>query len=139
MRDITSQAPTAICELTPTPIAFNLMVNRDNPPFNDPDLRRAMMLTIDRKAFLDILLEGKGAIGGAMQPAPEGLWGLPPEIQQTLPGYGPDVEKSRAEARQNDARSSGSRSVDHAERWQRRAANDQCCRQTCRHDDRTGA
>jgi peptide/nickel transport system substrate-binding protein len=99
MHDIATQAPAAICELTPTPIAFNLMVNRDNPPFNDPDLRRAMQLTIDRKAFLDIRLEGKGGIGGAMQPSPAALWGLPPEILQTLPGYGPDVDKSRAEAR----------------------------------------
>ena len=35
-----------------------------------------------------------------MQSPPPGLWGLPPEILQTLPGYGPDVEASRAEARQ---------------------------------------
>ena len=99
MRDITTQAPTAICELDHTMISFNLMVNRDNPPFNDPDLRQAMQLTIDRKAFLDILSEGKGQIGGAMQSPPAGLWGLPPEILQTLPGYGPDVEANRAAAR----------------------------------------
>ena len=35
-----------------------------------------------------------------MQPPPEGVWGLPSEILQTLPGYDPDVRKSRAEARQ---------------------------------------
>ena len=34
-----------------------------------------------------------------MQPLPEGLWGMPPEILHTLPGYDPDVKKSRAEAR----------------------------------------
>jgi len=99
MKDVQSQAPNAICELDPTMVAFNFMVNRDNPPFNDPDLRLAMMLTMDRKAFIDIISEGKGQIGGAMQAPPSGLWGLPPEILQTLPGYGPDVEKSRAEAR----------------------------------------
>ena len=99
MHDIKSQAPTAICEIDPTMVSFNLMVNRDNPPFNDPDMRKAMMLTIDRKAFIDIIAEGQGQIGGAMQSPPAGLWGLPPEILQTLPGYGPDVEKSRAEAR----------------------------------------
>jgi peptide/nickel transport system substrate-binding protein len=99
VHDIQSQAPTAICEIDPTIVSFNLMVNRDNPPFNDAEIRRAMMLTIDRKAYLDTLLEGKGEIGGAMQTPPSGLWGLPLEILQTMPGYSPDVERSRAEAR----------------------------------------
>src|SRR5439155_7152906 len=33
------------------------------------------------------------------RPPPGGLWGLPPEILATLPGYGPDVAKNRVEAR----------------------------------------
>ena len=59
-----------------------------------------MALALDRKAFIDILTEGKAKIGGAMLPPPEGLWGMPPEMLQTLPGYGPDVQKNRAEARE---------------------------------------
>ena len=100
MRDIQNQAPNAICEMTPTPVAMNLLVNRDAAPFNDPDIRRAMQLTIDRKSFLDIIAEGQGDINGAMQSPPAGLWGLPPEILATLPGYGPDVAANRAQARQ---------------------------------------
>jgi peptide/nickel transport system substrate-binding protein len=99
MKDVQSQAPSAHCELDPTMVSMNLLVNRDKPPFNDPDIRKAMMLAIDRKAFLDIIMEGHGQIGGAMQSPPPGLWGLPPEILTTLPGYGPDVEANRAEAR----------------------------------------
>jgi peptide/nickel transport system substrate-binding protein len=99
MRDIKSQAPGAVCELTQTPVAINLLVNRETPPFDDPDIRRAMQLTIDRKSFIDIIAEGQGDISGAMLPPPGGLWGLPPEILQTLPGYGPDVQANRAEAR----------------------------------------
>jgi peptide/nickel transport system substrate-binding protein len=99
MRDIKSQAPDAICELTQTPVAINLLVNRETAPFDDPDIRRAMQLTIDRKSFIDIIAEGKGDISGAMLPPPGGLWGLPPEILKTLPGYGPDVQANRAEAR----------------------------------------
>jgi peptide/nickel transport system substrate-binding protein len=99
MKDVQSQAPTAICELDNTMISFNLMVNRDKPPFDDPDIRKAMMLAMDRKSFLDIVSEGKGSIGGAMQTPPAGLWGLPPEILQTLPGYGPDIAANRAEGR----------------------------------------
>ena len=57
------------------------------------------MLTLDRKAFNDILAEGKGQIGGAMLPPPEGVWGLPDAALAKLPGYDPDVEKNREEAR----------------------------------------
>ena len=34
-----------------------------------------------------------------MLPPPEGVWGMPPEMLATLPGYDPDVAKNRAEAR----------------------------------------
>ena len=83
----------------PTNVSTNLLINRDKPPFDNPEIRRAMMLTLDRKAFNDILAEGKGGIGGAMLPPPEGVWGLPEEKLAKLPGYGPDVEKNREEAR----------------------------------------
>src|SRR5438552_10946895 len=99
MRDIKSQAPDAICELTPTIVAINLLLNRDAPPFDNPEIRRAMQLTLARQSFLDILAEGQGDISGAMLPPPGGLWGLPPEILQTLTGYGLDVAANRAEAR----------------------------------------
>jgi peptide/nickel transport system substrate-binding protein len=100
IKDIKSQAPQVICETTAANVSRNLLVNRDKPPFDNPDLRRAMSLSLDRKAFIDILYQGLGDIGGAMQPPPEGVWGLPAEVLQTLPGYDPDVRTSRAEARQ---------------------------------------
>jgi peptide/nickel transport system substrate-binding protein len=80
--------------------ARNLIVNRDVPPFDNADLRRAMGLSLDRGAFIDILTEGKGEIGGAMLPPPEGIWGMAPDMLRTLPGYDPDVQRNRAEARQ---------------------------------------
>jgi peptide/nickel transport system substrate-binding protein len=98
LKDVRSQAPQAICELAPGNVARNLLVNR-KPPFDNIDLRRAMALTIDRQSFIDIITEGKGDIGGIMQPPPEGLWGMPREMLVTLPGYGPDIGKNRAEAR----------------------------------------
>ena len=78
LKEIKSQAPQAICEVTPTNVNRTLIVNRDKPPFDNPDLRRAMALTLDRKAFIDIITEGQGDIGGTMLPAPEGVWGMPP-------------------------------------------------------------
>ena len=98
LKQIESQAPNTICELKPTNNAVNLIVNRDLAPFNNPDLRRALMLSLDRKAFIDTLAEGHGDIGGAMMPPPEGVWGMPPELTQTLPGYDLNLEKSRNEA-----------------------------------------
>jgi peptide/nickel transport system substrate-binding protein len=100
LNDIQSQAPTAECEVAATNVNRTLIINRDKPPFDNPELRRAMALALNRKAFVDIITQGKGDIGGVMLPAPEGVWGMPPELLQTLPGYGSDVEKNRAEARQ---------------------------------------
>jgi peptide/nickel transport system substrate-binding protein len=99
MKQIKDQAPQAICEVTPTNVNRTLIINREKPPFNDPELRRAMALTLDRKAFIDIIADGQGDIGGTMLPAPEGVWGMPAEMLRTLPGFDPDVAKNRAEAR----------------------------------------
>jgi peptide/nickel transport system substrate-binding protein len=100
LKDVRSREPGAICEVMPGGISRNLIVNRDAPPFDNADMRRAMALSLDRKAFIDILSDGQGDIGGVMQPLPEGLWGMPPEVLRTLPGYDPEVQKNRAEARE---------------------------------------
>ena len=99
VKDITSQAPQAICEVAPTNVNRTLIINRDKPPFDNADLRRAMSLTLDRKAFIDIITDGQGDIGGTLLPGPEGIWSMPPELLKTLPGYDPDVAKNRAAAR----------------------------------------
>ena len=78
LNDAKSQLPQAICELTQGSINRNLLINRDKPPFDNRDLRRAMALSLDRQAFIDIITEGQGDIGGVMQPTPAGLWGMPP-------------------------------------------------------------
>ena len=99
LRDVKAQVPSAICELSPAGTYANVMVNRTTAPFDNEKIRAAMTLAFDRKVFTDILGEGKLSVGGAMQPLPEGRWGMPAEVLSTLPGYAPDVEKSRAEGR----------------------------------------
>src|SRR5262245_39402573 len=100
LKDVNAQAPKAVCEMSPTYVPTNLIINPSTAPFNDPKIRRAMALTLDRKAFNDILSGGKAEISGVMLPPPAGVWGMPPEMLHALPGYAADVEKSRAEARQ---------------------------------------
>ncbi len=99
LKDVKAQAPQAICEMLPTNTQANLLVNRDKPPFDNEQIRRAMVLSLDRKAFTGIISQGTNKIGATMLPPPEGLWGMPPEILETVAGYGPDVEKSREQGR----------------------------------------
>src|SRR4029079_6945312 len=100
MKELKSHAPDAVCTTVSWNIPRQMLVNRDKPPFDNPDLRRAMALALDRKAFIDIISDGEGSIGGAMMPPPARAWGMPLEVLHSLPGYGPDVQKNRAEARE---------------------------------------
>jgi len=99
LKDIQTQLPQAICEVGMASESIGVLVNRTVAPFDNAELRRAMALTLDRKSFIDILGQGEGEIGGALMPPPQGVWGMPPEMVQTLPGYGGDVQKNREEAR----------------------------------------
>jgi peptide/nickel transport system substrate-binding protein len=99
LRDIQQQDPDAHCEMRRTNVSTNLIINRDAPPFDNPAIRRALALAIDRRAFNDIINEGQGRIGAVMLPPPEGVWGMPEEMLHTLTGYSPDVTKNREEAR----------------------------------------
>ena len=99
VKEVKSQRPEAICEVRPTNNSTNLIINRDKPPFDNADFRRALVLALDRKSFIDILAEGQGDIGGAMLPPPAGVWGMPPDFLETVIGYDPDVQRNRIEAR----------------------------------------
>jgi peptide/nickel transport system substrate-binding protein len=98
-RSLQEQAPAVQCVLQPTGTQGNLLVNRERPPFDNELIRKAMGLSIDRKAFSDILSRGVFEVGGVDMPPPEGLWGWSKEFMETVPGYGADVEKSREQGR----------------------------------------
>jgi peptide/nickel transport system substrate-binding protein len=98
LKTVKKDAPNAQCVLRSTGVSTNLIVNRDKPPFDDPKLRRAMALTLDRQSFIDILEEGQGRMSGALLPPPDGVWGLTPEMLKSIIGYG-DVAKAREEGR----------------------------------------
>jgi peptide/nickel transport system substrate-binding protein len=101
LKDIKATAPNAVCDLHPTNVSTNLIVNRDKAPFDNPKVRQAMDMALDRDAFITILSEGQNDKAGAMLPPPEGQWGLPKEDLAKIPGYGSgaEVAKAQAEAR----------------------------------------
>ncbi len=99
LKDIKSQAPQAVCALRPTNVSTNLIVNQGKAPFDNAQVRKAMVLSIDRSEFVKILGHGLYDVGGHLLPPPEGVWGMPKEFLKTVAGYGPDIEANRAEAR----------------------------------------
>ena len=97
LKDIEAKAPQAICRMEPTNVNTHMLVNREKPPFDNPELRTAMMLALDRQAFIDILTQGKAALAVNMMAPPQGNWGMTKEELAKLPSYGDPVAQ-RAEA-----------------------------------------
>jgi peptide/nickel transport system substrate-binding protein len=100
LKEIESQAPAMNCQIDSWNTSRSLITNRTAPPFDNPELRRAMALAIDRKAFIEIIGAGEGSIGATMQPQPDGVWGMPPDMLRILPGYDLDIAKNRGQARE---------------------------------------
>ena len=72
LKDFKEQAPQAICEVNVGNVPRTMLINLHKPPFDNPELRRAMVLSLDRKAFIDIINEGvRTRIGGEHAAAAE--------------------------------------------------------------------
>jgi peptide/nickel transport system substrate-binding protein len=99
VKDVKAQAPNAVCVIEPINVSTNIIVNSSSTPFDNIDIRRALALALDRKAFISIMFEGQADVGGTMLPAPGGLWAMPKEMLESIPGYGPDINANREEAR----------------------------------------
>ena len=66
-------------------LAIGLMLNTTIPPYDDPKVRRALFLAVDRQAQVDAFGFGKGSIHG---PLPSWLWfGMPEEELLEVPGF----------------------------------------------------
>ena len=97
-KEIQTQAPSVICEAQTPNTQINLLVNRDRPPFDNPDIRRAMNLALDRSAFVAVIGQGEARIGAMFLPPPNGVWGMPASELAQVEGYEPDTPARRAKA-----------------------------------------
>ena len=106
LKDVRTQAPQAVCGTSsrpmPAPISWSTARRRPStiPICGAHSRWRSTARALELYSFIDILAEGQGDIGGAMLPPPAGVWGMPADFLATIPGYGPDVAKNRAEARE---------------------------------------
>ncbi len=84
---------------TPMTGQWGVAINNNVKPFTDVRVRRALTLALDRHTMGRVLapLTGLKLVGGLMRPGSE--WEMAPAELEKLPGFGRDIEKSRAEAR----------------------------------------
>src|SRR5262249_59803287 len=52
LNELNSQAPAAVCEVTPGGISRNVIINRDAPPFDNAEMRRAGSRSPGRKSVI---------------------------------------------------------------------------------------
>jgi peptide/nickel transport system substrate-binding protein len=76
----------------------NVIINHKRAPFDNPAVRRAVSLAMDRRGYVQGVRHGGALIGAAMMPKPMGLWGLPDADLRALPGYR-DAAQDKAEAK----------------------------------------
>jgi peptide/nickel transport system substrate-binding protein len=98
MKDVQAKIPNAVCSTTGTMVTGVVLMNHKVPPYDNPKVRRAISLALDRNAFI-AAQQGAARPGGVMMSPPYGHWGLTPAQLSGLPGFGSDVERNRAEAR----------------------------------------
>ncbi len=78
---------------------FLIFMHTQKPPFNNPDMRRAVNLAIDRQELVAKALEGAGIPCGLLNPNAVGDFALPIEEVSKLPGCRQPKDQDIAEAR----------------------------------------
>src|SRR5712692_6393678 len=78
---------------------FLIYLNSQKPPFNNPDLRRAVNLAIDRQELVAKSLEGAGVPCAILDPKLLGDFALPLEEVNKVPGCRQPKEADIAEAK----------------------------------------
>jgi peptide/nickel transport system substrate-binding protein len=89
--------PQLVVTTVGTNVNDNIIMNIKKPPFDNPKVRLAVSYAIDRRALVQAVHQGGGAVGASLAPRPYGVWGLLEKDLLALPGYGkPEDMKARA-------------------------------------------
>jgi peptide/nickel transport system substrate-binding protein len=91
------QNPNLIHTANPGLVVSHLAMQSEKPPFDDVRVRQALSEAIRREAIAE-LGNQSGAVGTGDYPL--GLWAMPSEMRSHLIGYGPDMAKRIAHAKE---------------------------------------
>src|SRR5499425_1988352 len=91
------QNPHLIRSSNPMLLVYHLTLQSEKPPFDDVRVRQAISEALQREAFSELGTQS-GAVGTGNYPF--GPWGMPKERRNELIGYGPDMAKRLAHAKE---------------------------------------
>jgi peptide/nickel transport system substrate-binding protein len=91
------QNPHLIRSSNPMLLVYHLTLQSEKPPFDDVRVRQAISEALQREAFGELGTQS-GAVGTGNYPF--GPWGMPKEMRNQLIGYGPDMAKRIAHAKE---------------------------------------
>ena len=100
LKDVKTQAPKAVCVVEPINVSTNIIVNSSSR-------RRSTISTFaarwrwrsTARPSSRSCSKDRPISAAPCCPAPAGLWAMPKEMLETIPGYGPDINANRDEAR----------------------------------------
>jgi len=93
-----AQAPSLVITEVGQNGSDNVILNHKRAPFDNPAVRQAVNLALDRNAYVRSVRQNGAVTGAALMPKPLGFWGLPEPEVRTLAGYR-DPAKDKAEAK----------------------------------------
>src|SRR6266511_3296275 len=91
------QNPNLVRSASPVLGAQHLTIQTEKPPFDDLRVRQAISEALRREAFGELGTQS-GIVGTGSYP--QGPWAMPTEMRAQLIGYGPDMAKRMAHAKE---------------------------------------
>ena len=96
-KSVARQNPRLVHSANPGLLVSHLTLQGEKPPFDDLRVRQAISEAVQREALSE-LGNQSGAVGTGNYPL--GIWPMPKEMREQLIGYGPDMKKRLAHARE---------------------------------------